>query len=422
MVAGCASTDTRPTTPVYSGNDRPDPSRPERPDEPTPREEPEKTPETVEEPEIVLGEGSTPRHLMSRTIEAPAELSHVAVLLPLTSSNPAARREAESILAGIELAMFDAEIDNVVLMPLDTKGLPEEARKVAIEALRDGADAIIGPLFSHNIPAVTEVTEQFNIPVLSFTNDLNAAGQGAYMMSIPLEEEIARIVDWAALEGVTQFAMFGPNNAYGRRVENALRFEVQRRGASILRVEMYDPSIETPTYQAEALAKAVNIANEFTPGEVAVLIPEHGVRLRAVAPLLPYYDVDINTVKLLGTGLWNTSDVWREPTLKGGAFATPDPNSVNAFKNSFAATFKANASDMSALGYDAALMTLVMLSQDALNKASLERRDGFIGTNGLFRFREDGSIERGLAVVQVTGNGGVNVVDPAKSQFAPDAF
>ena len=218
------------------------------------------------------------------------------------------------------------------------------------------------------------------------------------------------------------FAMFGPDNRYGQRVEDALRYEAALRGGVVIKSVRYDPSEPSPTQSAKLLAETVNIANEYTPGEIAVLIPERGVRLRSVAPLLPYYDVDINTVKLLGTGLWNTSEVWREPTLRGGVFPAPDPNVVNNFKTDVSNTKGDLKSELAPLGYDAAMMIIAMQREDAVNRPSIEREDGFIGVNGLFRFREDGTVERGLSVLQVVGDGRVRIIDSAIMSFEPSSF
>ena len=45
---------------------------------------------------------------------------------------------------------------------------------------------------------------------------------------------------------------------------------------------------------------------------------------------------------------------------------------------------------------------------------------GFQGSNGLFRFRENGLIERGLAILQM-GPGGPDVIQQAPTSFAAPA-
>ncbi len=420
LLAGCATTDPRPSTPIYRGDERPESTRPDRPEPPKPKEE---VIIPKEDPKPMGPVASTiPRHMSGIDPENFDNLSEIAILLPLSSSSAQVRKQAEGILAGAEMALFQAGIENVILLPKDTGGVQSKAREVAIEALNEGADAFIGPVFAENVSVVNEIAAPNNIPVLAFSTNNTVAGNGVYLVSLPLEEEISRIVDWATLNGVTQFAMLGPANGYGYQVESALRFEASQRNASVIKTELYDPKEPSPTAAAERIAQAVILADEYAPGEIAVLIPEQGTRLRSVAPLLPYYDVDIKSIRLLGTGLWNTTDVWREPTLKGGVFAAPDPTAVSQYKSIYSQINGEKASSMSALGYDATLMSLMMLSENSLNRASLERQDGFMGTNGLFRFRPNGTIERSLSVVQVTGDGSVRVIEPGKSSFDVDGF
>ncbi len=423
LLAGCATTDTSPTTPIYRGEERPESTRPERPEPPKPKEEVKENqiPE-LQQSEINPVGSVIPRHLRGLDPAAFEGMSEIAVLLPLTSSNAGVRKQAESILAGAEMALFQAGIENVILIPKDTGGVQSKARQAAIDAINEGADAFIGPVFAQNVSAVNEIASRYSIPVLAFSTNGQVAGNGVYLVSLPLEEEVKRIVDWATLNGITQFAMFGPANNYGYKVESALRFEASLRNTTVIKTELYDPKNPSPTDAAKRLAQTLIEADEYTPGEIAVLIPEQGTRLRSVAPLLPYYDVDIKSVKLLGTGLWNSSQVWREPTLEGGVFAAPDPSALSQYKDIYKQINGAEASSMSSLGYDATLMTLMMLSEGSLNRLSLERRDGFIGTNGLFRFKTNGTIERGLSVVQVTGRGDIRVIDPAQTTFEPDAF
>ena len=46
---------------------------------------------------------------------------------------------------------------------------------------------------------------------------------------------------------------------------------------------------------------------------------------------------------------------------------------------------------------------------------------GFAGVDGIFRFRDNGSAQRGLAILEVTP-GGFNVVDPAPRTFPAAGF
>ena len=151
-----------------------------------------------------------------------------------------------------------------------------------------------------------------------------------------------------------------------------------------------------------------------------MLIPEQGVKLRAVAPLLPYSDVDIRRVQMLGTGRWNDPTVWREPTLIGGIFAAPDPTNFEQFEAGYERIYRTKPTRIAALGYDAGAMAAALSSVEGGNGFSaLTSRDGFNGINGLFRFRPDGRVERSLSLLEITPREGAVPVELGGDSFDP---
>ncbi len=58
------------------------------------------------------------------------------------------------------------------------------------------------------------------------------SARARYLVSLTPYSEVERVVDWAMKDGVTRFAMLGPDNANGRTIEQALRQEVTERGGS----------------------------------------------------------------------------------------------------------------------------------------------------------------------------------------------
>jgi hypothetical protein len=52
------------------------------------------------------------------------------------------------------------------------------------------------------------------------------------------------------------------------------------------------------------------------------------------------------------------------------------------------------------------------------SEAVLTNNSGFAGIDGVFRFRSDGTNQRGLAVLRVTSSGG-QVIGAAPKTFAP---
>ena len=406
--------------------------------------------------------GFTPAHMQGQPI------TRVALLLPFSARVGAARTEAENILNAAELALFERAGDDVLLLPKDTGGTPDGARAAAEAALADGADLILGPLFSGAVAAVGAVAAGADVPVIAFSTDSTVAGDGVFLLSFPPDEEVRRVTEFALQQGATRFAFAGPATAYGQVaysayadvITQALGEEpfsefasvalplpddapegaepeyVEREFATGLVAEaFYDGGISAMSEAAARLAStgiemldpadaALMSGADWTPSQASafqvLLLPEGGDRLRMIAPVMLYEDIDPLLVKFIGTGLWRDSALAREPALAHGWFAGPDPAARSRFEQTYDSVFGANPSRLAGLGYDAASLAALMSAEsEGFSGERLMDAEGFLGVDGLFRFREDGTIERGLAVYTVRSSG-FQVLDPAPGRFEPE--
>lgn len=411
LAAACASAPARAPVPIGTGEPRVDPvtGEPERPDdgiESDVLDEPE-------EIETIIGDGGlTPPFMADR------DLVRAVVMLPFSHpTNANVRAEAESMLAGIELALFEYAGDNFLIIPKDTAGKQSVAEARTDESIDEKADIILGPLFAANVKIVREKAREKQIPVIAFSNDRSAAGGGAYLASISPDEEVRRVMEYAAVQGVDTFFFLGPDNAYGRQVEAAMRLNAPRIGGVMAASAFYAPDSGAGP-EAARISELLMEQVEARPDRIAVMIPERGVKLLSVAPLLPYNGVDMRRVKLLGTSYWDDPSVWREPTLAGGLFAAPDPANLTDFRETYRRIYGRAPTERAALAYDAAALAIRLAADDNLRYGGVTDPDGFYGVNGLFRFRIDGTSERGLAVKQIQESGAV-VVEGGLQQFGP---
>ena len=156
----------------------------------------------------------------------------------------------------------------------------------------------------------------------------------------------------------------------------------------------------------------------------AVIIPEGGDRLRSVALLLPYYDIDPSKIRFIGTGLWDDETIGREPALVGGWFAAVPPALSNTFANRYAEVYNARPPRVASIAYDAVALAALLAveisyrGEARFGAGKLTAVTGFSGANGLFRLNANGLTERGLAVVEVRRDG-TRVIDPPSDTFPP---
>ncbi len=433
LMTACTTTAPAPTT--YPGQG-PVAERPDEPTSETPDKTAEdKTPDEVkvpddkdiepEEPVIVAEDtgpyynnrtGLTPPHMAGR------DTKRLALLLPFSSSRAVLRDEAMSMFRAAELAIFDRDSADVLLVALDTQGTESGARSATQAAIKAGADVILGPIIARNVQASAREARRSNTPLLAFSNDQAVAGNGTYLLSFPPEAEVKRVVDYVADQGTTRFAFMGPDNAYGRRVKSAYEQAVRARGGQVTAFETYkgndisvmqEPAQKLATYYAEG-ERAARANGGLTPQSYqAIMLPEGGNALRSLAPLLPYYDVDPADVQFMGTSRWDDEDTVREPALSGGIFVGPDKEAREAFKNNYDRAYGDEPSSLATLAYDAvAFGTYIADGDPAKRRFRAEDPKGFYGVDGLVSFDADGRPQRGLAVYTIQ-NGRFRLLDPA---------
>jgi hypothetical protein len=392
----------------------------------------------------------------------------VAILLPLSGPESST---GIALLRAATMALFDAYDPRVKLLPFDTQADADIAAFKAQEAIEAGASVVIGPLLADSVAAAGAVLEPAGITLIGFSNDRLVATKGRFIMGFLPQGEVKRVIDYAVEAGYSRFAALVSDGRYGSRVRAAFGSAVVDADRTITAIETYPPDAGALFEPVKRLARyderrnetrqeiralralrdemTDEIAKALEDKEVmegvdfdAVLVPEGGALMRTLAPLLPFYEIDPNQVKLLGTGLWNDPGLLGEPQLQGALFAAPEPALPNGFLDRYVQTYGAAPPRIVTLAYDA--MSLVsLLARSPLEPDEQQEFDeqargsivpdehnmkllfapdriitpeGFSGLDGLFRFTADGVVERSLAILEVNRQG-LKVVDPAPTSF-----
>jgi ABC-type branched-subunit amino acid transport system substrate-binding protein len=335
----------------------------------------------------------------------------VGLLLPMSAAGNAGAA-AQSMKNAAEMALAEFQNPNVQLLVKDDNGTAQGAQQGAQQALDEGAEIMLGPLFAQSVPAAAQLVRNRNVPMIAFSTDSTVAGRGVFLLSFLPESDVNRIVDYSASIGKRSFAAMIPDNAYGSVVEAAFRQAVPRRGGRIVALERYTNDRARIQQAAQTVAQAL-------PGADALFLPDDGDALPPVVDALSAVGADVRRVQLLGTGLWDSPRVFSNASLQGGMFAAPDPVGFRAFAGRYRSRFGSDPVRTATLSYDAvALVAALARTQGAQRFAQdvLTNPSGFAGIDGLFRFRGDGSNERGLAVMKVAP-GGAQIVSPPPKSF-----
>ena len=184
----------------------------------------------------------------------------VGLILPLSAAGNAGVA-AQSMKNAAEMALAEFQNPNIQLLIKDDAGSPQGAQQGTQQALDEGAEIILGPLFAASVPATAQLTRTRGVSVIAFSTDSSVAGRGVYLLSFLPESDVNRIVDYAAGTGKRSFAALLPDNAYGNVVEAAFKQAVGRRGGRIVAFEKYG---------ADRAAAARTVAQALGYGRCAV--------------------------------------------------------------------------------------------------------------------------------------------------------
>jgi branched-chain amino acid transport system substrate-binding protein len=335
----------------------------------------------------------------------------VGLILPLTAAGNASVA-AQSMRNAAELALAEFNSPDIQLIVKDDGGSAPGAQQAAQQALDEGVEIILGPLFGLTVGPVGQLARARKIPVIAFSTDANVASRGVYLLSFLPESDVDRIVGYAAGQGKRSFAALVPDNAYGTVAEAAFKQAVARRNSRVISLERYplDKSqMQGPIRTAAAAAARAD----------ALFIPDGADAVPAVVQGLISNGLDTKKVQLLGTGLWEDQQIFAAPQLDGAWYAGPDSASFRAFSSRYRTRYGQDPVRTASLAYDAVALIAALTKTQGKQRFSeevLTNASGFTGIDGLFRFRPDGTNQRGLSVMRVTPQGG-QVINPPPKAF-----
>jgi branched-chain amino acid transport system substrate-binding protein len=333
----------------------------------------------------------------------------VALILPLSAGGNAGTA-AQSMKNAAEMALAEFSSTDIQLLVKDDAGNPQLARMVAGQAMDEGAQVILGPLFAQTVQAAASAARPRNIPLIGFSTDASVAARGVYLLSFLPETDVVRVLGYAFSTGKRSFAAIVPENAYGSVVEATFREEVARRGGRVVALERYTK---------ERLQASIGVIAQAARGVDAVFIPDGGDVAPAIAQGLVSAGVNTRRVQLLGTGLWDDPRIFNDGAMLGGFYAVPDPAGFANFSQRYQSRYGSEPVRTATLVYDAtALVAALVRSQGGqrITDQMLTNPSGFAGIDGVFRFKADGTNERGLVVMRVAAGGG-QIVSPAPKSF-----
>ncbi len=354
----------------------------------------------------------------------PSQPVKVALLVPLGSGDPSRERIGNSLVNAAKLAQTDMRNANIDLVVYPDQGTSAGGAAAAQQAVNEGAQIIVGPLFSTATAGAQPIAKQAGLTVLSFSNNTDVAGDNVYILGNTFQNTADRLVAYGQSQGLSRFAVVYPNGLEGETARNAVAAAVQARGATLVDSEGYNLSVDSIQSAAPTIAAALQSA-----GADAVILtdgPTGGLGLMARG--LRDNGTNVVSAQFLGLQRWDVSaEALAEPALQGGVFAAADPSYLAAFNGRYQQTYGESPHELAGFAFDGIAAVGALIAQaraDGGNPFSTERMtqaSGFAGASGPFRFTTAGTNQRNLAILQVQG-GTASVSQPAARTFDAASF
>ena len=353
---------------------------------------------------------STPTSQASATPAGPNIGSgpvRIALVLPLSAAGGIGAAST-AIRNAADLAMSEFDKPDITILVKDDRGDPNVSREMVQQALAEGAELILGPFTAQSVLQAGPLTKAAGRPMLAFSSDTSVAQPGIYLLSFTPQSDVSRILSYAAGKGKKSVAALLPEGAFGNVIAAEYEQQITRLGLTQGPVQRYAPGKAAEA--AKALAGQMGNSDSLLVTDLTDAMVRTADAVGAAG---------FKNVQMLGTGVWNDLSVLQKPALQGGWFAAPDAAGYNSFADRYKKRFNANPTRTATIGYDSVALAAALVRTQGANRftvQTLTNPSGFAGQDGVFRFRQDGTNERALAVLQVT-NRTAQIVSPPPKGF-----
>lgn len=345
----------------------------------------------------------------------------VALLVPHGSADKQEAALAQDLENAARLAVSDLQGVQIDLRVYGTAGQAGQAQQAALNAVADGARIIVGPLHAESANAVALAVAGRNVNVLAFSNNATVAGGNLFILGQTFSDTARRLTGYAARQGKQRILTVHSNNLAGQMGRDAIAQAAAASGSTIVGNVPYEFSqqgVISAVPVVTSTARSTNADAIFMTANTAGALP-------LFTQMLPENGLGADEIQYIGLTRWDKPPQTLElPGVQNGWFAVPDTLRQQQFESRFHAANGKFPHAIAGLAYDgiAAIGALASRGQrDALSRASLTQPAGFQGTGGVFRFRSDGTNQRGLAVATIREKRLV-VLDPAPQSFGGAGF
>ena len=362
----------------------------------------------------------------------------VGLLLPLKGKN---YRIGKSLLNAIHLALYKTQNKNIKIFVRDTSSV-EGVTKAYYEFLDLNVNIILGPVFSDKVNELKSLSSDNRIQTITFSNNLNIAEDGTFISGLTIKDEIETIINYSEKNNLTKLAIIAPENIYGNSVIQLLEDATLNKSINIFSKILFEPKnpdfyevakqvsdyenrsknllekIESLKQEnSEKAKKEIKLLQQKdTYGELQFdslyIAVENFQQLSLLSSTLPYYDVDPKKIQYFGTSLWNKDAIIKEPGLNNSIFVALDKDKSEIFYDLYQSLYNEVPHSIAIYGFDAVGIISSLNNQNLeINKKNIINEIGFSGLTGMFKFKNDGIVERELTLYRIKNEKIIRIKD-----------
>ncbi|MDX1497474.1 MAG: penicillin-binding protein activator [Salinisphaeraceae bacterium] len=374
--------------------------------------------------QVVLGKPSRAKRSPRRMASGDGRVDKIALLLPLTGNYSL---PATAVRDGFMVAYYARPQPRPDVLVYDTNGNAANVNNLAAQAIKAGADVIVGPLTKDAVAQIAS-NPDINVPVLTLNYLENGviAPQHTYQFGLSPEDEASQTAERAINDGHFRALALVPRTDWGQRSLSAFSKALSERGGQLLEYSYYNPDdrdFQEPIkqllqYDRQRAASIDAAKNRRRDGEDGIR-PYSAIRTdfdfiflvakpeaaRLIRPQLRFYRA--SAVPVYATSQVYTGNLapQQDQDLDGIQFGdapwTLAPSGTMAAARDKVAELwpakHARYPRLYAMGYDA----YALASQLAVGK--MRSGFGFPGATGLLTLENDGRISRGLQWARFSG-------------------
>ena len=336
----------------------------------------------------------------------------------------------------IELAVYQKELKNISFKIKIYEDLGE--LNSFLKSSNLSGKIFVGPLSTSDTSVLNNYCSE-GVIFFSFSSNKNLASDCVYLFNFFPDNEM-RII-FKHIPDNSKIALLYPENSYGFGINKFIDVVANKSNSIIVNRTSYNENLSNVAEAIKELGKyelrkyelnrqkkilAKKKDNESKKRLLKlekfkttkdfdfthIIIADYGLRLLKVAPLLPYYDIDPNTVKFVGTGAWDDEVFYDEPSLDGSIYPGIELKKRKKLIEDYYELYNEKLLRTSTLPFDLVGLLAFIINNNytisSLYELLNEENFKFSGIDGSFYFLNN-AIERDLSVLRIN-NGKVDLI------------